>query len=1148
MKKKRSSIALLSMIKSATIFSLAITTAVVAIQISDKPIQKKSTQLSNNMTTKQDTIDLPSANRTLQLNQAGSKRPANRKNQGSPKSLTSTNRTTQMPPARSNSATISSQQQQDPLALAQQQLRLMMNYNNTPPLFVTRTRDFFVDVARYPLGTKLTTMNAVDIDGDPLEYSLQPANLRDASPYFSIDSSSGELRLANKPFVFQHEQSLLNRRAKSTTSNESSQLEGSTTKDSDEDVEDEDAEDSVVAEEDRSSTETEVVDDGLLSRNLYFLNVAADDGSYTSSVELQIHVINSSYLTSLHHSGKGSLVHLTPDGSRRTSEQMDSINRQKTKEFYDKLVNLPAQLPANSSNQSATIVYPNYVNPSIIRPQQQSTNLSQQDSLLPAISAQQTVESDNHVRIKSVRTSEFSQPEQIRSADEHNTLMSHQASRGATFSGDLPISIGQDKQHQLDQQALMTPPMIVSSLVIACSCLMIALVLLLFIVPLSVKRLRKRLKHVELQHQHLSKQNSNNSSTICSSSSTSAGSSMVTHSNHVPSLSQFTLSSDGRSCTMGDLSVCRQSSLDSTIISSPSQSMMFRHNQPPKTALNRVNNGSIANPIYLQQQHQQARLLGLEEAQLIQQHAYLLQSECQPVVTGSNNANNIYYPLDDNFYSDINTDSPAGLESSSSQAQELNIVHQANTSSLHSSAIHMTEQQLQLPEQTGYFMAQCTQPELFERPVESPSSDSGSSTRSLARFLSLPARHSYHTQSNGGEPHFFIDNSNLSPELSTSNHASCSKTIARASNIAREQQITSNQSSYVWELERHRLRFLNLIDEGQFGQVWRCKLRLPSTDTTTCSNNTEQTVAVKTLKTSASKDERGREDLLAEIEIMKLVCKHPNVVKMLHCCTSNSQLVENAPILLVMEYVELGKLQSFLKSSRVNHHYATTTNATTSLQQQHYNNLTGNTKATSSSDHLTSRDLIKFIYHVAKGMEYISSQCIVHRDLASRNILVSTQRICKIGDFGMARHMQSFGGVYERHSRNTKVPVRWMAPEVLLNNRFTTKSDVYSFGILMWEIVTLGSTPYRYLKTEQVIEEVARNGQRPGKPEYCHSQLYELMSRCWLHDPDKRPTFNSLVKQLDELLLSSNDYIELDQYPDHNYYNIPQTAAPNELL
>ncbi|GFY63863.1 tyrosine kinase receptor Cad96Ca [Trichonephila inaurata madagascariensis] len=179
-----------------------------------------------------------------------------------------------------------------------------------------------------------------------------------------------------------------------------------------------------------------------------------------------------------------------------------------------------------------------------------------------------------------------------------------------------------------------------------------------------------------------------------------------------------------------------------------------------------------------------------------------------------------------------------------------------------------------------------------------------------------------------------------------------------------------------WEFPRHHLRFLGLLGEGCFGQVWKC-------DTL---GETEVLVAVKTLKENAS--EKEKKDLLNEIEVMKLLDPHPNVVTLLGCC------MDRDPLFLIMEYVQHGKLQTYLRESRA---------------ERQYGNLHG------GSRHLTSRDLTAFAYHVAKGMEYLSSKGIIHRDLAARNILVGDNKTCKVADFGFARDV-IINHVYERKS------------------------------------------------------------------------------------------------------------------------------------
>merc|ERR1712117_237113 len=104
------------------------------------------------------------------------------------------------------------------------------------------------------------------------------------------------------------------------------------------------------------------------------------------------------------------------------------------------------------------------------------------------------------------------------------------------------------------------------------------------------------------------------------------------------------------------------------------------------------------------------------------------------------------------------------------------------------------------------------------------------------------------------------------------------------------------------------------------------------------------------------------------------------------------------------------------------------------------------------------------------------------------------QWVCKVADFGFAKDVMA-NNIYERKSEG-KLPIRWMAPESLYDNCYTTKSDVWSFGVLMWEIVTLGSTPYPGTPAATVMKSV-RDGFRLEKPPHCDRCLYNIMSRCW---------------------------------------------------
>ncbi|CAH0768790.1 unnamed protein product [Bemisia tabaci] len=303
-----------------------------------------------------------------------------------------------------------------------------------------------------------------------------------------------------------------------------------------------------------------------------------------------------------------------------------------------------------------------------------------------------------------------------------------------------------------------------------------------------------------------------------------------------------------------------------------------------------------------------------------------------------------------------------------------------------------------------------------------------------------------------------------------------------------------------WEFPRHHIKIFSILGEGCFGQVWKCEA------INIDGQKAPQVVAVKTLRENAG--ERERSDLLQELEVMKMLDPHPNVVRLLGCCT------EKDPIFLIMEYVACGKLQSFLRNSRA---------------QRCYDNMHG------PSDTLTSRDLTSFCYQVARGMQFLSSKGIIHRDLAARNVLVAEDHTCKVADFGFARDVIT-SHVYERKSEG-RLPIRWMAPESLYDNIFSVKSDIWSFGVLVWEIVTLGSTPYPGLAAAEVMKRV-RDGYRLDKPEHCRRELYNIMYYCWDKDPKERPNFSELVDLLEQLLLSETEYIELERFPDHSYYNM----------
>lgn len=318
-----------------------------------------------------------------------------------------------------------------------------------------------------------------------------------------------------------------------------------------------------------------------------------------------------------------------------------------------------------------------------------------------------------------------------------------------------------------------------------------------------------------------------------------------------------------------------------------------------------------------------------------------------------------------------------------------------------------------------------------------------------------------------------------------------------------------NVSKDGWEFPRKNLRFsTHLLGEGNFGQVWKCE----ALDVCGMGRyGDSEIVAVKMLKQNHS--EREKRDLLLELQIMKLLEPHPNIVTLLGCCS------EQDPVYLIMEYVPNGKLLTYLRESR-----------SESFKREYGS--------------LSSQDLISFAAQVAKGMEYISSKGILHRDLAARNVLVGRDKTCKISDFGFARDVVA-NRVYEKKS-DGRLPIRWMAPESIIDNIYTSKSDVWSFGVLLWEIVTLGMTPYPGIEVKE-IPKMLKEGKRLEKPDHCKRELYMLMCYCWESNPKDRIDFHEIKMKLEFLLQCADDYIELERCPDHNYYNL-KCSSPDEKL
>uniref|UniRef100_A0A672MSV8 Ephrin type-B receptor 3 n=1 Tax=Sinocyclocheilus grahami TaxID=75366 RepID=A0A672MSV8_SINGR len=270
------------------------------------------------------------------------------------------------------------------------------------------------------------------------------------------------------------------------------------------------------------------------------------------------------------------------------------------------------------------------------------------------------------------------------------------------------------------------------------------------------------------------------------------------------------------------------------------------------------------------------------------------------------------------------------------------------------------------------------------------------------------------------------------------------------------------------EIDVSCVKIEEVIGAGEFGEVCRGRLKLPG--------RREIIVAIKTLK--AGYTDRQRRDFLSEASIMGQF-DHPNIIRL------EGVVTKSRPVMIVTEFMENGALDSFLRLN---------------------------------DGQFTVIQLVGMLRGIAAGMKYLSDMNYVHRDLAARNILVNSNLVCKVSDFGLSRFLEddptdptytsTLGG---------KIPIRWTAPEAIAYRKFTSASDVWSYGIVMWEVMSYGERPYWDMSNQDVINAVEQDYRLPP-PMDCPTALHQLMLDCWVKERNLRPKFSQIVNTLDKLI------------------------------
>uniref|UniRef100_A0A1I7Y4Q2 Tyrosine-protein kinase n=1 Tax=Steinernema glaseri TaxID=37863 RepID=A0A1I7Y4Q2_9BILA len=265
-----------------------------------------------------------------------------------------------------------------------------------------------------------------------------------------------------------------------------------------------------------------------------------------------------------------------------------------------------------------------------------------------------------------------------------------------------------------------------------------------------------------------------------------------------------------------------------------------------------------------------------------------------------------------------------------------------------------------------------------------------------------------------------------------------------------------------WELRHEQIDLQKKLGEGAFGEVYSGELQL---------NNAKAQVAIKQMKCGVLTKQKI-EELMKEARLMRPL-HHPNVVRFYGVAA------DMEPLLIIMELVPGGALDSYL----------TKKNTAISVDER-----------------------LNMSLDAALGIEYIHSKGIIHRDIAARNCLYGNHCL-KISDFGLSRKTE----VVQMDS-SERAPVRWLAPEVFITQRYRATADVWAFGVLIWEIFTNAAEPYRGWKGPQIREQVINHNFRLPFPEWVPNGVASMiLNKVWVIDPIDRISSGTAAREMEKL-------------------------------
>ncbi|CAF0928759.1 unnamed protein product [Brachionus calyciflorus] len=286
------------------------------------------------------------------------------------------------------------------------------------------------------------------------------------------------------------------------------------------------------------------------------------------------------------------------------------------------------------------------------------------------------------------------------------------------------------------------------------------------------------------------------------------------------------------------------------------------------------------------------------------------------------------------------------------------------------------------------------------------------------------------------------------------------------------------------------------------------------------------------------------DSLLQELKILGYLGFHLNVIQLIGCYTK--ELKSHGSVYVFVEYCSEGDLRNWLRNNSTK--YLSHSNELKNSLFHEKLRKSSRPNNDNTIEKFNDSDLVFFAYQIARGMKYLSDKKFLHRDLAARNVLIDSNFVCKISDFGLADESKLESVTFYGKAKG-QVPAKWAPPEAF-GGAYEATSDVWSFGVVLWEIFSLCKTdPYPDIPIREFMAYMDRikSGEvEPDLPENGSNELHQIIRSCWTVDSNERPNFDVIVPRLERLLTDFHRqrYLSLSE----NFRNALSTLMEDRIL